>query len=69
MFQRVMHQDWAAIVPIVSFIITAGFFIAISVRAMLLKKPDREHLANLPLDDGEVRKSPPISTPRFPDSP
>ena len=51
-----MHHDWAALIPIISFTITAGFFIAISVRAMLLKKADREHLANIPLDDGEVRK-------------
>ncbi len=56
MFQRVIHHDWAALIPIISFTITAGFFIAISIRAMLLKKPDREHLANIPLEDGEVRK-------------
>lgn len=55
MFQRVIHQDWAAIIPIISFIITAGFFIAISLRAMRLKKPEREHLANLPLEDGETQ--------------
>ncbi|MFU8894152.1 MAG: hypothetical protein ACNA8L_11045 [Luteolibacter sp.] len=52
MFQRVIHHDWAALIPIISFIITAGFFIAISIRAMRLKKPEREHLANIPLEDG-----------------
>ncbi len=54
MFHRVIHHDWAALVPIISFIITAGFFIAITVRAILLKKPDREYLANIPLEDGEI---------------
>ena len=53
MFQRVIHHDWAAIIPIISFIITAGFFVAISIRAMRLKKTEREHLANIPLEDGE----------------
>jgi len=53
MFHRVIHHDWAAIIPIISFIITAGFFIAVSIRAMRLKKPEREHLANIPLEDGE----------------
>lgn len=52
MFQRVIHHDWAALIPIVSFVITAGFFVAISIRAMCLKKPECEHLANIPLEDG-----------------
>jgi hypothetical protein len=56
MFQRVIHHDWAAIIPIISFVITAGFFVAISIRAIRLKKPEREHLANIPLEDGEVPK-------------
>lgn len=56
MFQRVIHHDWAAIIPIISFTITAGFFVAITVRAILLKKPEREHLAEIPLDDGEPRQ-------------
>jgi len=57
MFQRVIHQDWAAIIPIISFIITAGFFVAISIRAIRLKKSEREHLAHIPLEDGENPKS------------
>lgn len=54
MFHRVIHHDWAALVPIISFIITAGFFVAITIRAILIKKPDREYLANIPLEDGET---------------
>ena len=54
MFQRVIHQDWDAIIPIISFVITAGFFIAISIRAIRLGKSEREHLANIPLEDGET---------------
>lgn len=52
MFQRVIHHDWAAIIPIISFIITAGFFVAISIRAIRLSKKDREHMARIPLEDG-----------------
>jgi hypothetical protein len=54
MFQRVIHQDWAAIIPIISFVITAGFFIAISIRAIRLGKAERDHLANIPLEDGDT---------------
>jgi len=52
MFQRVIHHDWAAIIPIISFLITAGFFLAITIRAMRLSKADREHMARIPLEDG-----------------
>lgn len=53
MFHRVIHHDWAAIIPIISFVITAGFFIAVTIRAIRINKADREHLANIPLEDGE----------------
>lgn len=57
MFHRVIHHDWAAIIPIISFVITAGFFVAVSIRAICLKKPEREHLANIPLEDGEIESN------------
>lgn len=50
MFQRVIHENWATIVPIISFVITAGVFTLITVRALRLPKSRREHLASLPLD-------------------
>lgn len=51
MFQRIIHEQWAQIVPIISFVLTAGVFIAVTIRALLLSKQNREHLANLPLED------------------
>lgn len=51
MFKRIIYEDWVAIVPIVSFILTAGVFAITTARAMMISKPRREHLANLPLAD------------------
>jgi hypothetical protein len=51
MFQRVIHQDWAAIIPIISFIVTAGVFILVTVRALRLPKSRRERIARLPLEN------------------
>jgi hypothetical protein len=51
MLQRVIMQDWAAIVPIISFAVTAGIFTLVTVRALRLPKARREHLASIPLDD------------------
>ena len=51
MFKRVIYEDWAAIVPIISFIATAGVFAFAVVRAMCLPKNRCEQLAAIPLDD------------------
>jgi hypothetical protein len=51
MFQRVIHEQWAQIVPIISFVLTAGVFITVSIRALFLSKENREHLSRLPLDE------------------
>ncbi|QTN32792.1 hypothetical protein HZ994_10765 [Akkermansiaceae bacterium] len=50
MFHRVIHEHWAAIVPIISFAITAGVFLFVSIRAIRLPKSRREKLARIPLD-------------------
>ncbi len=63
MFQRIIHHDWAALIPIISFIITAGVFIAVSIRAIRLRKPERDHLANIPLDDGTTDPDSKSQTP------
>lgn len=51
MFKRLTYEDWTTIVPIVAFLLTFGTFLAIVIRAMLMKKKKREHLANIPLED------------------
>ncbi|WP_411827045.1 hypothetical protein [Luteolibacter sp. AS25] len=51
MFHRVIHENWAAIVPIISFVITAGIFLTVSIRALFLSKDRRETLARIPFEE------------------
>ena len=51
MFKRVLVEDWALYVPIISFAIFAVVFVAVTIRALRVSKPERERLASLPLDD------------------
>ena len=50
MFHRVIHENWASIVPVISFTVTAGVFLLVSIRALALPKDRREKLARIPLD-------------------
>jgi hypothetical protein len=50
MFHRVIHENWASIIPVISFVITAGVFTLVTVRALRLSKSRREKLARIPLD-------------------
>jgi len=51
MFHRVIHENWATIVPVISFVFTAGVFLMVSIRAMRIPKERREELANIPLEE------------------
>ncbi|MEP2776725.1 MAG: hypothetical protein ABJQ29_11055 [Luteolibacter sp.] len=51
MFHRVIHENWAAIVPIISFVITAGVFLFVSIRAIRLPKDRRDALSRIPLEE------------------
>jgi hypothetical protein len=51
MFKRVIIEDWAHIVPFVSFFIFATVFVLVTLRAMRLGKAERQRLASLPLQD------------------
>lgn len=57
MFQRVIHENWATIIPIISFCVTAGVFLFVSIRALSLPKERREKLANIPLDEPSKSKN------------
>ena len=57
MFKRVFVEDWAQIIPIISFCIFATVFLLVSIRAMMLRKPERERMAALPLDNSSNHKS------------
>ena len=50
MFKRVIVENWALYVPIISFVIFAVVFAAVTVRALRIGKAERERLASLPLD-------------------
>jgi uncharacterized membrane protein YdfJ with MMPL/SSD domain len=56
MFKRVIYEDWATIVPIISFIATAAVFIIATVRALCLPKARCRELADIPLDDSTPRR-------------
>jgi hypothetical protein len=51
MFQRILVEDWATCVPIVSFFLIAGVFIAVTIRALRIDKGQRNRLASMPLED------------------
>ncbi len=58
MFKRVILEGWHEYVPYLCFALIAGVFIAILVRAILMKPSDIERLASLPLlDDEELKKA------------
>jgi hypothetical protein len=51
MFKRVFVEDWAQIIPIISFCTFAVVFLLVSIRALCLRKSERERMAHLPLED------------------
>lgn len=53
MFKRIIYDDWTSIIPLISFWLTFGVFLAITVRALLLKRKQVERSAHMPLEDDE----------------
>jgi hypothetical protein len=51
MLQRIIYDNWASIVPIISFTVTAGIFLLVSIRALTLPKTRREELARIPFEE------------------
>lgn len=59
MFQRILVEEWATYVPIISFVLIAGVFIAVTIRALRIDKGERDRLASLPLEEtSDKSKSP-----------
>lgn len=58
-FKRVVFEDWALWMPLVSFGVFFLIFLIASIRAILMQKPDRERLAALPLEDDTTDASKP----------
>ena len=53
MFKRIIYDDWASIIPLISFWLTFGVFLVITVRALFLKKTTVSHMENLPLEEDD----------------
>jgi hypothetical protein len=49
MFQRVILESWHDYVPYICFALIAGVFIAILIRAILMKPTEVDRLSSLPL--------------------
>ena len=49
MFKRIIYDDWTHIIPLVSFWLTFGVFLGITVRALLINKATVRHMEQLPL--------------------
>ena len=65
-FNSVVFEEWVPIVVIGSFAVVACIFLIGTIRALLLPKDKREHLANLPLDGDWPPPQPPTPDPTSP---
>jgi hypothetical protein len=50
MWNRIEWADWATVMPIIAFVLTAGVFAILVTRTILMKKDDVTRKANLPLE-------------------
>ncbi len=50
-FKRVSHADWTTIIPMVSFWLLFLVFLVATIRCLMMRKPEAERMAALPLDD------------------
>lgn len=62
MFKRIFHEDWATWIPIISFICIFAFFLVATLRALVLGKERREHLAWLPITSSDENPETPNSS-------
>ncbi|WP_193214602.1 hypothetical protein [Luteolibacter marinus] len=51
MFKRVIHEEWATIVPMFAFAVMFTVFVVTTLRAIRLKPDERKRMADLPLQD------------------
>jgi hypothetical protein len=59
MFKRVIYENWGLIIAMGSFALTVTVYGVMVIRAMLMKPESRDHMAALPLDDGQPQPPPP----------
>ncbi|MBL9157130.1 MAG: hypothetical protein JNJ70_06655 [Verrucomicrobiales bacterium] len=63
MFQRVILESWHQYVPYICFALVSGVFIAILIRAILMKPAEADRLSSLPLlSDEDLRQARELSS-------
>lgn len=55
MWSRIIYEDYNALITLTAFVLTALAFVVLVRRALRMKKSDREHMSNLPLEDDHTR--------------
>lgn len=56
MFRRVQLESWHEVVPYIGFVLIAGAFLIIVVRALRMSREEIEHVAGLPFQEVEEEK-------------
>jgi hypothetical protein len=64
MFRRLIFDNWVAIFPLISMIVTVVVYATITWYACRMKKPQITHLETLPLADDNNQKKPDHASPR-----
>lgn len=57
MWKRIIVEDWVQFVPIISFGIFSAVFLVVAIRALRMRKSERERMASLPLDESDDENS------------
>ncbi len=50
MYKRIIYENWHLVVPVISFATTVLVFGIMTLRGMLLRKDQAEHMSRLPLE-------------------
>ncbi|MCD8483065.1 MAG: hypothetical protein LR015_10625 [Verrucomicrobia bacterium] len=56
MFRRVFLENWQVTLIVIAFLLTFSAYLMLTLRTILMKKSERDRLANLPLEDDETPK-------------
>lgn len=64
MFRRLIFDNWVSIFPLISIVVTGVVYATITWRACRMKKPQIEHLENLPLAGDEPAAPAASASPR-----